>query len=32
MESEGVILDYYYKDSLNADNFKLNFHTYFEKV
>lgn len=29
---EGVILDYYYKDSLNADNFKLNFHTYFEKV
>ena len=28
----GIILDYYYETSLNADNFKLDFHTYFEKV
>lgn len=28
----GVILDYEYEDSLNIDNFKLDFHVYFEKV
>ncbi len=29
---EGVILDYYYENTLNVDNFKLDFHVYFEKV
>jgi len=29
---EGIILDYYYEESLNVDNFKLNFHTYITKV
>ena len=28
----GVILDYEYRDSLNVDNFKLEFHVYLEKV
>ena len=28
----GVILDYDYEHSLNVDNFKLDFHVYFEKV
>lgn len=28
----GIILDYYYENSLTADNFKLDFHVYFEKV
>ena len=28
----GIILDYYYENSLNVDNFKLDFHVYFEKV
>jgi len=29
---EGVILDYVYEDTLNVDNFKLDFHVYLEKV
>ena len=29
---EGVILDYDYRQTLNVDNFKLDFHVYFEKV
>ncbi len=29
---EGIIFDYYYKDSLNVDNFRMEFHTYLEKV
>ena len=28
----GIILDYYYEDSLNVDNFKMDFHVYAEKV
>lgn len=28
----GVILDYYYENSLNIDNFRLDFHIYLEKV
>ena len=28
----GIILDYEYRNTLNVDNFKLDFHTYFEKV
>ena len=28
----GVILDYDYEQSLNVDNFKLDFHVYFEKA
>ena len=28
----GIILDYDYKDTLNVDNFRLFFHTYFEEV
>ena len=29
---EGVVLDYDYKDKVNADNFRLKFYTYLEKV
>lgn len=28
----GVILDYYYQNTLNVDNFKLDFHIYIEEV
>ncbi len=29
---EGVILDYEYENTLNVDNFKMEVHTYFERV
>lgn len=29
---DGIILDYDYEDSLNVDNFKLDFYVYFEKI
>lgn len=29
---EGVILDYVYENTLNVDNFKMEVHTYFERV
>lgn len=28
----GIVLDYFYEDSLNIDNFKMEFHIYIEKV
>ena len=29
---EGIILDYYYKDTLNINNFKMEFETYLEEI
>lgn len=29
---KGIIIDYNYEDTLNVDNFRLDFHMYFEKV
>ena len=28
----GIIIDYYYQETLNVNNFRLDFHTYLEKV